>query len=198
MAGAPKKKYARWILLFAVTGIVDVAQILIDLTGVGIIVSEAIETVMPFVIAGILLVFGLLNMQTGMSIVIAVVTDAATGGFAPFWIADAWYIYRKVRAQEAAIAAAEDTETESPGPLYQNGVRAPSRQRAPLNSGGARRPAVNVAATPTDQAPQKSINTAQYLGQKYDTDQSTEETMATNPQPFSETDEISRGDAQAA
>lgn len=149
MAEAPKKKYIRWIVLFVVTGVVDIAQILLDLTGVGVAVSEAIEIAMPFVMAGILLIFKILNVQTGISVAIAVVTDAITGGFAPFWIGDAWYVYRKVRKQEAAQANTDDANAQS-GPLNRAGVRSPAGQRAPLNANGVRSPS-NTAVSESDE-----------------------------------------------
>jgi hypothetical protein len=140
MAEAPKKKYLRWILLFGVCGIVDIVQVLIDLTGVGIAVSEILEVAMPFVIGGILLIFRILNIQTGLSIGVAMVADAATGGAAPFWIGDAWYIYRKVRKQEAAELE-EEEQSEENQQLVQNGRRRPSgRPNRPANEGGVRLP----------------------------------------------------------
>jgi hypothetical protein len=155
MAEAPKKKYIRWVVLFAVTGIVDLAQILIDLTGIGIVVSEAIEVAMPFVMGLILFAFKILNVQTGLSVAVALVTDAVTGGFAPFWIADAWYIYRKVRKQEAEQAAAEAAQDEASqsgtGPLNRGGMRSPAGQRAPLNAGGMRQPVDTDEGEETDE-----------------------------------------------
>jgi len=121
-------------VLYGVAGTVDVIQIVIDFTGVGIAASEVLEVAMPFIIGGILFIFRLLNVQTGISVVIAVVLDAATGGFAPFWVGDVYYIQRQIRSSEAA----QQTEQEDARMSYDpdmpsnyNNRREPDAKRDP-------------------------------------------------------------------
>ncbi|MCX6715547.1 MAG: hypothetical protein NT077_00850 [Candidatus Taylorbacteria bacterium] len=153
MANQPQKRTFRWIVLYSLTGLVDAAQIVMDFFVVGIAVSEALEAVMPFVIAGLCLLFKIkLTFVRGLVIVGGVAADAITGGLAPFWVAVILFLHRDVNKEEAGLAAqkGQDEQMQNRGraPLNQGGVRQPvqeieeskSTPRQPLNVDGMRQP----------------------------------------------------------
>lgn len=166
MADAPKKKTLRWITLYTVSGVVDIVQIIIDFTGIGVAVSEALEIAMPFVLIGLLGLFRIFSVKRVLSVAVTDAGDALTGGFAPFWIFDVWYIHRDVRITEAMQRAAEegDAMLQPMAPLNQDGVRAPATttgtgntqsdpavrniNMAPLNYNGTRRAVTQTGNTP--------------------------------------------------
>ncbi|OHA24662.1 MAG: hypothetical protein A3B11_00575 [Candidatus Taylorbacteria bacterium RIFCSPLOWO2_01_FULL_44_26] len=157
-----KKKIGKikWLLLYSFTGVVDVLQFLADLTGIGILASEAAE---PF-IGGILIVmfelFGIsviTKPKRLVSLLCLAGADALTGGIAPFWIVDVWYVqsdvkkeeteYEQQTQQEMFIQSSIGTPANIDGqrippiinstnnqPLNQNGIRMPRRNIAPLQS----------------------------------------------------------------
>jgi hypothetical protein len=159
MASNPQKVSSGklWSLVI-VSGVVDLIQIILDFTGIGIAVSEAIEAAMPLVICGMCWKFNIpifSNPKRLASIFGAVGLDAITGGLAPFWILDAWYIKHDVEKDQkkmVAMAAAEQMTSQMNvrNPLNTNGVRQPQIEEqsvqnrlatAPRYSGGIGRPA---------------------------------------------------------
>lgn len=73
---------------------------------------------------------------------------AITGGIAPFWIVDVWYIHRSVKIEDAEYQA-QNAEQELLSnnvrqTLYRDGVRQPQKQQAqdesPRNVDGIRAP----------------------------------------------------------
>ncbi len=131
MAEAPKKKTLRWIVLFLATGVVDFVQIILDLTGAGVVVSEVLEAITPFLIIALCFVFRIpiINKPRRLLSLLAVdLGDAITGGIAPFWVVDIWYIRKDVLREEAeGSAAAQEAEQLQPSsqPLNQDGSRQP-------------------------------------------------------------------------
>ena len=147
-----KSKGLKWILLYGITGLVDLTQIIVTFTGIGIVVSEALEIVMPFFLIGVfqfLFKISLISHPSRLlSIVGATGFDAITGGIAPFWIIDVWYIQRTVRKEEAEINAmkqAELLQNNIRRPLYIDGMRQPQNIESevisrPINIDGVRPP----------------------------------------------------------
>ncbi|MEN9912662.1 MAG: hypothetical protein RLY66_70 [Candidatus Parcubacteria bacterium] len=148
----PKKRTLAKIVLFGFSAIVDFAQVLITFTGVGIVVSEAIEIAMPFALFALFTIFkiSIINKPRRVASMLAVgFGDALTGGVAPFWVFDVYYIFRDV-AREDALINSEREQSEALAnttmqPLYQNGVRQPQSQpnerpQNKLNKNGIRAP----------------------------------------------------------
>ena len=152
MPNAPKKKTIAWIILFGITGVVDAIQIIVSLTGVGIAISEIMELAMPFIIVGLLVLFGIpiLSKPTRlMSIVGVTFGDSITGGIAPFWILDIFYLYSSIKSENAQILAKQEQEMALTNsvrqPLYKDGMRQPNLQTLnktsqPMNIDGIRAP----------------------------------------------------------
>jgi hypothetical protein len=136
-----KKSRTRWPVLFVVSGTVDIVQIVIDFTGVGVVVSEILEGVTPFLLLGLFKVYKiniLTNPKRLGSMFVSLTGDAITGGFAPFWILDVYYIYRDVQKTEAIEDAEQQQEMLLKGgirqPLYKDGTRAAPRQSKTVTS----------------------------------------------------------------
>lgn len=141
----------KWIILYAFAATADALQILVDLTGVGIAVSEAAE---PFIGGGIIAIcelFGikiLTNIKRLGSLVGMGLADSITGGAAPFWVVDIYLIQRDVKREETRVQSErsqqEILQNVTRQPLYEDGVRSPSQPQtisgAPSNIDGIRRP----------------------------------------------------------
>lgn len=131
-----------WVALYAITGVIDIIQLAADLFlseffGIPEIVSEVgdpivgVTLVAYFQLRGVSLInkpariFSLLGV-TGL--------EELTGGLAPAWIVDVWYIQRSVRQEEAELAAQKEqeelTENMADGPLVRNGARQPRPEGA--------------------------------------------------------------------
>ncbi|MEK7641995.1 MAG: hypothetical protein AAB365_03325 [Patescibacteria group bacterium] len=133
----PKKKTIQWAILYIVAGVVDIVQILITFTGVGVIISELLELITGPVLLGLLLLFRIpiFNKPTRLiSLMAFALGDAVTGGIAPFWTFDVWYIYNDVKKEEAQIQAQQQQKS-----LLSNSIR------SPRNVGGVRQPAGSSA-----------------------------------------------------
>lgn len=139
-----KKKIStkKWVVLFLLTGIIDVLQILIDLTGVGIPVSVAAE---PFIGVGLVIICQLMginiisNPKRLGSMLAAFGLGAVTGGIAPLWIIDIWYLYYSVKKEEVMVSSG----LESGSALIKDGIRKPQSKSfgsKPLVVDGTRRP----------------------------------------------------------
>jgi hypothetical protein len=134
-----KGKGAKWIFLYAIVGAIDAFQALSTATGLGVMISEAIEVVMPFALIGALKKFYDVSIITNpkrlLSILGATGFDALTGGVAPFWIVDVIYIHYDVKIEDRRNAA--DNKQEQ---LVQNNIR------KPLYVNGARQPLIEQPA----------------------------------------------------
>jgi hypothetical protein len=144
-----------WLILYIITGLVDLIQIIIDLTGIGIAISEVgdkffgVLLVCYFQIRGV----SLFKYPSRIISLLGIAgLETITGGIAPAWIADIWYIHRSVKHEEK-IFKAQQEETEQYAiatnlPLNQNGVRNPqppviNSPDKPMNRSGIRQPRRN-------------------------------------------------------
>ena len=139
-----------WIFVYIVALLVDIVQILIDLTGIGIAISEAAD---PFIGAGFLLYFQVRGVSLFrhpsriLSLLGVTGLEAVTGGLAPAWVADVWYIHRTVKSEEKNYKQnlmEEEAYSNPRKPAYQDGMRMPSNANynssGPANENGVRPP----------------------------------------------------------
>lgn len=122
-----------WIFLYALTGFVDIVQAIITFTGVGIIINEAIEPIMAIFLAGYLQIRGfsiLKHPSVIVSLFGVVGIGAITGGIAPAWFVDVWWIQKSDMADKAGYAMQQEQNA-----LFQNNIRKPL-----YDSDGVRRP----------------------------------------------------------
>jgi uncharacterized membrane protein len=159
----PKKKSQgkKWVFLYILMGIIDLAQIIVDFTGVGIAFSVAADPFIGAILLGIFQFAFRINMITKpariASILAVMGLDFLTGGIAPFWIVDVWYVRRDVRKEEA-----EEEEKRRQNellsnrniiPLYNGETRPPKQGQntpdnnkiTPLNQGDVRPPRQRAA-----------------------------------------------------
>lgn len=131
-----KKKIGKmkWLILYAFTAIVDVLQFLADLTGIGIVASEAAEPFIGGILIAIFELFGIsviTKPKRLLSLLCVAGADALTGGIAPFWIVDVWYVQSDVKREYA-----EDEERSARETFMQSDIR------QPYNSEGERSPKI--------------------------------------------------------
>ncbi len=156
-----KSKGFKWKFLYVFTGAVDLAQLIMTLTGVGVVISEAIEGIMPFVLIPVLGKTLLTRPQRIFSLVGALGLDAVTGGAAPFWILDIWDIHRDVKKEDAEYNAQQEQEmmlqaADAQALNSEDGVRQPrvimqgNSNTSTSSSGGSARiinPPLNINGT---------------------------------------------------
>lgn len=152
----PKGSGWKWWTLYFITGTIDVIQLLIGWTGVGTIISEGIEIFMPFLLTGSLMLMKISLFQYPLRLVsILGVTglDAVTGGIAPFWILDVWYLQHSVKKEDIeSISVSNQTQISNNYPLIQDGTRRPGPPPLPESTRNQNtRPLVNNGI----RAPQK-------------------------------------------
>ena len=124
-----------WVTLYIVTGLIDVIQWLIDLTGIGLGVNELID---PFI--GVLLAaqfqfrgVSLVSRPSRLFSLLGVtILEEISFGIAPAWILDVWYIHSDVKKENAQTKAVrqeqEFSETSrAVAPLVANGRREAQR-----------------------------------------------------------------------
>ena len=141
-----------WVILFIVTGIIDIIQFAIDFTGVGEAINEVAD---PIIGIGLAIYFFLLrgvpmNTKRVVSLIGSTVIENVTFSVAPAWILDVWYIHYDVKKEEVAFQAEQESEAllanSTNQPLNQGGIRAPAMnimgdtQNQPANRGGVRPP----------------------------------------------------------
>lgn len=130
-----RSKGVGWIIMYLFTGVVDLVQIFVSATGFGIALSEGIELAMPFIL---IFVFQFIIKASVItkpdrlgSIAGALGLGALTGGIAPFWIVDVWYIHRSVKKEDAKYNRQEQKQqllaNNIRQTLYKDGVRQPQR-----------------------------------------------------------------------
>jgi hypothetical protein len=132
-ASTKKSGGVKWWGLYGITGLIDAVQAMIGWTGVGTIVSEALEGVTPFIIIAycqyILKVSVFTRVRRLASIFGLALFDGATGGIAPFWVMDVVYLQWDVKKEDAEVAAQQEEENLLSNitnrPLNEDGVRAP-------------------------------------------------------------------------
>lgn len=124
-----------WIFLYALAAIVDIIQIVIDFTGVGIIVSEAIEPIMGVFLIIYLQVrkFSVLQKPSVLLSLLGVAgLEVITGGIAPAWVVDIWWIQKADKKDKAY-----NKEQQNQEELFSNIIRQPL-----YDSNGVRRPQI--------------------------------------------------------
>ncbi len=148
-----KKSNLRWFVLYGFAITVDAIQFIITFTGVGIFVSEIMEVITGPILMGLFTLFKIsiiTKPKRIASLLGLAFGDAITGGMAPFWVVDVWYIQRDVKKEEAAEQAQQEQEMMLSNavrqPLYKDGARQPSRPEQgdmanrSRNRGGIRAP----------------------------------------------------------
>jgi hypothetical protein len=139
-----------WLLLYTVAGIIDIIQLIIGLFGaalsavaVGAVLIAINGAADPFIGVGFIIWFKILgiSMFSRLNRVISLLgvtgIEEITGGIAPFWIVDIWYIHNDVSKELAEADRQEQGGTE----LNIDGRREPDKESAqPLNEGGVREP----------------------------------------------------------
>ncbi len=147
-----RSKGVGWYIMYAFTLFIDLLQIFLTPTGIGIVLNEYIEAAMPFIMVFVfqfLIKASIITKPARLaSIAGALGLGAITGGIAPFWIVDVWYIHRSVKKEDAEYQS-QNSEQERLSnnvrqALYQDGVRQPQRQQpqneTPRNVDGIRAP----------------------------------------------------------
>ncbi len=155
MASKISKK--EWVALYAITGIIDLIQILGDLLlteayAAPEIISAAADPVIGTLIGGYFQFRGVDMIHQPKRILSLVGIgglDELTGGIASFWVVDIWYIHRTVKMEEAQLKNQRAQEISVMRQQYnENGRRASEMERSkvntvaetPLNTGNSRRP----------------------------------------------------------
>ena len=147
-----------WKGLYIAFGIVDVVQIIIDFFPPE---GETFNEIADPVIGGLLFAYfqthgvSMLKYPSRLASLLGVAgLEELTGGIAPAWIIDIWYIKKTVMKEEAAeqeaVAQAMMLVNENNQPVNSDGVRAPKTENVnpeqneansrPLYSGGIGRP----------------------------------------------------------
>jgi len=124
-----------WIFLYSLAIVVDIGQFIIDFTGVGIVISEAVEPIM-----GIFLIvylqarkFSVLQKPSVLLSLLGVAgLEVITGGIAPAWIVDIWWIHKADKKDKSYYAEQQGQEE-----LFSNIIRQPL-----YDSNGVRRPQI--------------------------------------------------------
>jgi len=158
------KQSLRAPVMYGVSVTADALQLAADLTGFGVAASEIAEPYIGVTILALFKLFGvsvITNPKRVISMIAGGALDALSGGAAPFWWVDVWYILRDVKQDEAELEAQKQTEKQSTSvSINYNGMRMPQTQTAnsynqsnsntgtnghiapapPLNFKGSRRP----------------------------------------------------------
>lgn len=141
-----------WLFLYALTGLVDIVQVIATLTGVGIVISGALEVIMPIFLISYLQIRGfsiLKHPSVIVSLFGVVGLGVITGGIAPAWIVDIWWIQKIDKTIKDGYTEQQEQEqlfsNNIRQPLYgPDGVRRPQIQKTTvppkLNTGGIRPP----------------------------------------------------------
>lgn len=139
-----------WIFVYIIALILDIVQIIIDLFGVGIVINEIADPIIGVLFFAYFQFRGV-SMIKHPSRILSLLGVAGleefTGGLAPAWVVDVWYIHRTVKQETAKVQAqkAEEEIYASPRrPAYQDGMRMPSNTNSnntgPANNDGIRPP----------------------------------------------------------
>ena len=151
---ASRIKKSGWLALYIITGTIDLIQIIADLTltefvGAPEIGSEIADPFIGLILLGYFQLKGV-SIITKPSRLISLLgvtgLEELTGGLAPAWILDVWYIHKTVRREEAAAAAAREQEE-----AFQN------QDRVPLYSEVDGVP-TRLPKSDTNTAPERALN----------------------------------------
>lgn len=143
-------KTGDWIILYAVTGFLDLAQVLIDLLPpAGEVINEGLDVVIGFCLAYYFQHKGVSMVKPGriIGILITFIAEEATAASLPLWILDVAYTHFTVmtgnrRIKKMAGNTGNTVEASNTNePLNNEGMRRPSLEnRQPLNRGDMRSP----------------------------------------------------------
>ncbi len=115
-----------WKMLYGVTAFIDSTQILLGLTGVGVIINGILDPLVGISLI-IYLEYNGVSVITHPGRLISMLgiagVEELTGGVAPAWIMDIWYIKHTTKGDGGALS-----NTAKPG------VRLPRKIRNPVNS----------------------------------------------------------------
>ena len=130
-------KSTEWKVAYAISGIIDLIQIVIAFTGVGIAINEIAD----IVIGAILCIYFFLrgfsptkHLNLYLSLLGVAVLEEFTGGVAPAWTFDIYNAQRIARNEATNIE-----EQKKLADMLNNNVR------QPLNENGVRRPPQNMS-----------------------------------------------------
>ena len=101
-----KIKNIEWVFLFVVMGALDAFQFLIDFTGIGAIINSFADPLIGVVLAGYFQLRGVSMIKHPtrlISLLCIVGLESITGGLAPAWIIDIWYIRHSVKRKKPNI-----------------------------------------------------------------------------------------------
>lgn len=130
---ASKIGKGEWIMLYSVSAGIDAFQFAIDFTGIGAVINAFADPVIGalflvyFQVRGVSM-FSRLSRAASLIGVLGI--EEITGGIAPAWILDVWYIHRSVHKEDAEAEAAKAVErqlaNERYKPFYdEGGIRQP-------------------------------------------------------------------------
>jgi len=138
-------KSVEWKILYGVTGAIDVAQWLLDFTGIGDIASEFADPCIGIALGTYMQMRGVSMAAQPKRIVALIGGDLAeqlSVQVFPAWIMDVWYIHKTVREEggNEQASLSENEEGQENQPANSGGVRRPQAAQKPLNQGGKRLP----------------------------------------------------------
>jgi hypothetical protein len=139
-----------WTKLYVAAGIIDIVQLIIDLTGVGVAINTFAD---PVIGIGFIVYLNHIGVSVFKhpsrfaSMVGVGLLENLTGGIAPAWIADIFYIhhsYKKELAQYEEDEKITQLTSNTRPTMYDGGMRNPessnTNQNEPLVNNGYRRP----------------------------------------------------------
>lgn len=139
-----------WIFVYIIALILDIVQIIIDLFGVGVVINEIADPIIGVIFFAYFQFRGVSMIKYPsriLSLLGVAGLEEFTGGLAPAWVVDVWYIHRTVKKEDALAKANENQEeiySNPRKPAYQDGVRLPSNANynssSPVNENGVRPP----------------------------------------------------------
>ena len=137
-----------WTKLYVAAGILDIVQFFIDFTGIGVGINAFID---PVIGVGFITYLNHIGVKMFKhpsrlaSMVGAGILEEFTGGIAPAWIMDIYYIHYSYRKEYAAYEEQEkisELTANTRATAYNDGKRTPNNdtQSKPLVENGYRRP----------------------------------------------------------
>ncbi len=121
-----------WAFIFVIAALIDVVQFVIGFLGVGIAINEVADPIIGITLLGYFQIRGVSIIKHPsrlISLLGVAGLEAITGGIAPAWVVDVWYINRTVKAEEAGADSNSEVsallQNNMRKPLYQNGIRKP-------------------------------------------------------------------------
>ncbi|MDB5259669.1 MAG: hypothetical protein JWO73_877 [Candidatus Taylorbacteria bacterium] len=136
-----------WMVLFAVAGIIDAVEFLTDLLLTEFFaIPEAVWEIADRIFGILLIAFleyknvdVIKNFKRLASMIGVQGAEALTGGAAPAWIVDVWYIYKDVMREEAEAEAERQQQAlleKMQGEFHnEDGMRMPNKRMQPIHDG---------------------------------------------------------------